>query len=230
MRFVSCTLLFPNFATFLFTAMVNTNLDKRVNPPGQVFKRPKLSIFNIHWVMCVHHFRWSGMTIWIRRSDASQTFSYLIPIFCVRSYAWWLLFFMTRHLLLFTVIEHVCDFLNDPAAGVRTLCPSFHGFGLQGYADDFVWAISVTHEGCLYTDVRLQEKPSNEHDNWSTTTNLSAVIHLRTDFFNVFLYYSIQQANKLFSAEIFCSSINVLLAYKLYRSESGRDSNWFHPW
>jgi len=37
MRFVSCTLLFPNFATFLFTAMVNTNLDKRVYPSGQFF-------------------------------------------------------------------------------------------------------------------------------------------------------------------------------------------------
>jgi len=74
-------------------------------------------------------------------------------------------FFMTHHLPLSTVIGHVRDILNDPAAGVRTVCPSFHGFGLQGYAYDFVWAISVMHEGCLYPDVRLQEKPSNEHNN-----------------------------------------------------------------
>jgi len=32
-----------------------------------------------------------------------------------------------------TVIEHVRDIFNDPAAGVRALCPSFHCFGLQGY-------------------------------------------------------------------------------------------------
>jgi len=72
---------------------------------------------------------------------------------------------MTRHLPLPTVIEHVRDILNDPAAGVRTVRQSFHGFGLQGYAYDFFGAISITHEGCLYSDVRLQEKTSNEHDN-----------------------------------------------------------------
>jgi len=47
-------------------------------------------------------------------------------------------FFMIRHLQLSTVIGHVRDILNDPAAGVRTVCPSFHGFRLQGYAHDFV--------------------------------------------------------------------------------------------
>jgi len=72
---------------------------------------------------------------------------------------------MTRHPPLSTVIGHVRDILNDPAAGVRTIYSSLHGFGLQGYAYDFIWAISVTHEGCLYTDVRLKEKPSNEYDN-----------------------------------------------------------------
>jgi len=33
-----------------------------------------------------------------------------------------------------TVIEHVRDILNDPAAGVRTVYPSFHSFGLQSNA------------------------------------------------------------------------------------------------
>jgi len=52
-------------------------------------------------------------------------------------------------------------------------------FRASGYAYGFVWAISVTHEGCLYTDVRLQEK----YKQWtwqprSTSTNLSAVIYL----------------------------------------------------
>jgi len=72
---------------------------------------------------------------------------------------------MTGHLPVSTVIGHVSDIFNDPAAGVRIVCPSFHDFGLQGSAYDFVWAISVTHEGCLYPDVRLPEKTSNEHDN-----------------------------------------------------------------
>jgi len=72
---------------------------------------------------------------------------------------------MTRHLPLSTVIGHVREILNDPAAGVHTVGPPFHGFGLQGYTYDFVWANSLTHEGCLYPDVRLQEKPSNEYDN-----------------------------------------------------------------
>ena len=75
------------------------------------------------------------------------------------------LFFMTRHLPLSTVIRHVCDILNDPAADVHTACPSFHGFGLQIYAYHFVWANSVTHEDCIYPDVRHQEKPSYQHDN-----------------------------------------------------------------
>jgi len=30
---------------------------------------------------------------------------------------------MTRHLPLGTVMGHVRDILNDPAAGVRTICP-----------------------------------------------------------------------------------------------------------
>jgi len=45
-----------------------------------------------------------------------------------------------------TVIGHARDILNDPAADVHTVYSSFHGFGLQRYAYDFVWAISVTHE------------------------------------------------------------------------------------
>jgi len=46
---------------------------------------------------------------------------------------------MTRHLPLSIAIEHVRDILNDPAAGVRTLYPSFHGFAHQSNAYDFVW-------------------------------------------------------------------------------------------
>ena len=38
---------------------------------------------------------------------------------------------MTRHLPLSTVIKHVRDILNNPAAGVRTVYPAFHGFALQ---------------------------------------------------------------------------------------------------
>jgi len=53
---------------------------------------------------------------------------------------------MTRHIPISAVIGHVHDTLNDPAADVHTVCPSFHGFGLQGYAYDFVWATTVTHE------------------------------------------------------------------------------------
>jgi len=44
-----------------------------------------------------------------------------------------------------TVIGLVRDILNDPAAGVHIVYPSFHGFGLQVYADDFVSDITVTH-------------------------------------------------------------------------------------
>jgi len=72
--------------------------------------------------------------------------------------------FLTHHLHLFTVAGHVRDILNDPSAGVRTVCPSFHGFGLQRNAYDFVWTMSVMHEGFLYAHVRPQEQPSNEQD------------------------------------------------------------------
>jgi len=134
-----------------------------------LFKWHKLSITNIHCVMCVHRFRCnptsndvdqiSGMSIWIQAIDASQKFfSYFVSILSVRSDAWWLRFFMTRHLPLSTVIRHVRDILNDLAVGVNTLCLTFHGFRLLGHVYDFVWAMSVTHEGCLYPDVILQKK------------------------------------------------------------------------
>ena len=83
------------------------------------------------------------MTVQIQRSDASQTFSYLIPIFCIESDAWWFLFFMTHHLPLSAVIEHVRDILNDPAAGVHTVYPPFHGFRL--------WVMLMMSFGPLYT-------------------------------------------------------------------------------
>jgi len=38
------------------------------------------------------------------------------------------------------------------------ICPAFHGFRLLGYDYDFVWAVSVTHEGCVYPDVILPKK------------------------------------------------------------------------
>jgi len=72
------------------------------------------------------------------------------------------------------VIPHVRDILNDPAAGVRVLCPSFHGFWVPGYAYDLVWAISVTHEGCAYPDVILQKTKQ--------AMNLTAEIHHHQPF------------------------------------------------
>ena len=124
---------------------------------------------------------------------------------------------MTRHLPLSTVIGHIRDILNDPAAGVLAVCPSFRGFVLQGYVYDFVWAFSVTHEGCLYLDVRLQEKPSNEHDiRGSTTTNLPSVT-LEDGIFSMYFCITIL-CNRLrnFSLlKIFCSTVNVLITYKL---------------
>ena len=51
---------------------------------------------------------------------------------------------MTRHLPLYIVIRHVRDILKDTAAGVHTVCPSLHGFRLQGNAYDSVWTMSVT--------------------------------------------------------------------------------------
>jgi len=59
---------------------------------------------------------------------------------------------MTRHLPLSTVIGNVRDILND-LLRVSVLCA--HRFRLLSNAYDFVWAISVTREGCLYPDVRL---------------------------------------------------------------------------
>jgi len=89
-----------------------------------LFKWHKLSITNTHCVMCVHCFRCnptsndddkiSGMSIWIQAIDASQKFfSYFVSILSVRSDAWWLRFFITRHLPLSTVIRHVRDILNE---------------------------------------------------------------------------------------------------------------------
>ena len=73
---------------------------------------------------------------------------------------------MTGHLTVSTVIGHVRDVLNDPAAGVRTLCPctSLHGFGLQVMLmtlfGPFPLRIKVV-------SIQMQDskKSSNEHDN-----------------------------------------------------------------
>jgi len=50
---------------------------------------------------------------------------------------------------------------------------------------------------------------------WSTTANLSAVIHLRTGFFSMCFYITVYNRPVNFSLKMFCSSINVLIAYKL---------------
>jgi len=115
-----------------------------------------------------------------------------------------------------TVIRHVRDILNYPAAGVCNLCPTFHGFRVPGYACDFVWAISVTHEGCLNPDVRLQEKTSNEHDNRDPPAPTFRLLYTwGRDFFNVF-YIAVYSRPMHFSLlKSFCSSISDLLAYKL---------------
>ena len=129
------------------------------------------------------------------REHASQKFiSHFVPILSVRSDAWWLLFFTTPHLPLSTVIRHVRDILNEAAAGVHTACPSFHAFRLQGYAYDFVWDMSVT-----YAVVSIQMSGSKRNKQWtwqprSTTTNLSAAIHLRTGFYQCILYWCIWEA------------------------------------
>ena len=83
------------------------------------------------------------------------------------------------------------------------------------YAYDFIWDISVTHESCLYTDVRLQEKLSNEYDNRDPPpTTFLRLYTWGRDFFNVFSYYCICCSGPInFSLlKIFCSSTNVLLA------------------
>jgi len=82
--------------------------------------------------------------------------------------------------------------LSDPAAIVRPLLPSFLGFGLKGYACDFVWSNSVTREGCLYPDVRLQEKLSHEHNNRNPPPPAFRLLYTWwRDFVNAFLYYCI---------------------------------------
>ena len=223
MRLMSCTWLFSYFSTFLFTAMANTNLYKRVNPSGQLFSNDTSCPFPISTASCT--FTISGAirpattltksTGWLYGSRGAMqvrrfrilSLSLASEVMCDGFSLSWLvtrpvtkggevplekfsppplekcvgyslkllnkvqkiwaplrkLFALVsqagygpaRHLPLSIVIEHVRDILNDPAAGFRTACPSFNGFGLRGYAYDFIWANSVTHEGCLYPDVRL---------------------------------------------------------------------------
>ena len=52
MRLMSCTWLFSYFSTFLFTAMANTNLYKRVNPSGQLFSNDTSCPFPISTASC----------------------------------------------------------------------------------------------------------------------------------------------------------------------------------
>jgi len=87
---------------------------------------------------------------------------------------------------------------------------------LQGYAYDFVWGNSVTHEGCLYPDVRLQQKPSHEHDNrYPPAPTFRLLYTLEDGIFSMYFYISVYSRLINFSLlKIFCSSINVLLAYR----------------
>jgi len=179
------------FITFLVNPLTKSSsvpwFSQRITQPSSISTSDFLTN---RWdtATCSFVFDVDFVVIWIQGSDASQTFSYLVPIFCVRSDTWWLLFFMTRHLPLSTAIGYVGDIFNDPAAGVRTVCPSLHGFRLQGYAYDFVWAMSVTHEGFLYPDVRLQEKPSDEHDNRDPPPTFRLLYAWGEDIFNSFCY------------------------------------------
>jgi len=106
-------IIVPKLCYLFFAAMVNTNLDKRVNPSGQLFSNDTSCPFPITTASCAFSsgkIGPVGLTTLTKSaddymesagwpfSDASQTFSYLIPIFCVRSDPWWFLFIMTRHL------------------------------------------------------------------------------------------------------------------------------------
>ena len=157
------------FITFLVNLLTKSSsvpwFSQRITQPSSISTSDFLTN---RWdtATCSFIFDVDFVVVWIQGSDASQTFSYLIPIFFVLSDAWWLFsWLVTSHFPLWSDMFTISSTINDPTAGVRTVCPSFHGFRLQGYAHDFVWAISVTHEGCLYSDVRLQEKPNDEHDN-----------------------------------------------------------------
>ena len=185
----------------LFPAMFNNNFDKRANPSGQLFSNDTGCPLPILTASCA--FTISGEITpvttltksvgWLSGSTGTmqfRRFRILSLCFGVRGNAWWLRFFMTRHLPLSTVIEHVRNILNDPAAGVRTVYPSFHGFALQRKCLWFRLAMSVTHEGCLHPNVRLQEKTSNDHNNWDPPlTSFRLLYTWGRGFFNIFLNY-----------------------------------------
>lgn len=101
-----------------------------------LFKWHKVTIPNIHCFMCVHHFRCnptsddidqtSGMTSWIQGIDASQKSISYISCLCPWRPKW-----CVMASLLYdssppsTVIRQVRDTLNDDAAGLCTVYPSF---------------------------------------------------------------------------------------------------------
>jgi len=201
--------------------MVNTNLDIRVNPSCSVqmtqvvrfqyplrHMRSPFQVKSDQYQHCLNQ-RDDYMDPGERcKSDVFLSYPYLLrPKYCVMAS----LFHDSSPPSLHC--DRTCSrYLYDPAAGVRTLCPSFHGFGLQGYAYDFVWANSVTHEGCLYPDVRLQEKPSNEHDNRDPPAPTFRLLYTwGRDFFNVFFI-------TVLSRPLNFSLLNFLLQYKCLTS------------
>ena len=84
------------FITFLVNPLTKSSsvpwFSQRITQPSSICTSDFL-IRRWDKVTCSFVFSVDFVAIWIQGSDASQTFSYLMPIFCVRSDAWWLLFF-----------------------------------------------------------------------------------------------------------------------------------------
>jgi len=193
MRLVSCTWLFPNFAIFLFTAIVNTNLDKSVSPPDKLFQMTQAVHFQcpLHHVHSPFQMKSDQQQHWLNQRDdymdagercKSDDFVSCPYLLCSKWCVMASLFHDPSPPSLHC--DRACSqYVEWTCCNCLYPMPIVSWFRAEGLCLWFrlvqlrnAWRLSLSRCQTPRKTKQWTQQPR------STTTNLSAVIHLRTGF------------------------------------------------
>ena len=154
--------------------MVNSNLDKRINPSGQLFSNDTSCPFPISTASCTF-----TISSEIRPATLTKSAGWLHGsrgAMQVRRFSILSLSFASEVMRDGFSVSWLVTSLSPLWSGMFAISWTIllqvsvlyaHRFMVSGFRVTLWFRLVhfLTHEGCLYSDVRLQEKPSHEHDN-----------------------------------------------------------------
>jgi len=208
--------------------MVNSNLDKRINPSGQLFSNDTSCPFPISTASCTF-----TISSEIRPATLTKSAGWLHGsrgAMQVRRFSILSLSFASEVMRDGFSVSWLVTSLSPLWSGMFAISWTIllqvsvlyaHRFMVSGFRVTLWFRLVHFRNAWRLSLFRCQTPRKTKPWTWqprSTTTNHSAVIHL-TFFFNVFLYYCLKSRPIRFSLhKTFCSSINVSLAYKLCKA------------